>query len=303
MKNSKRILSVLLVVAMLACVITVFPANAENSIDNNREVIAAFNFDNTGKISGEAVAENYIEAGEPKFIDGMDRTNYYTSTIGTAYLFQRSLLKWSDKSYFDADNNEIGILPENFMIEFSASIEGYQYTELSFDMGVNTDDGEEAELEIHCYNNDYSRIPEWTPFKVECSDRIKHYTFSFKSREIEDYRGLYNELIFMIYCKNAYFAINNIVLTGVKYDTENERSAVYGDADDDLAITINDATVLQKYEVGIGEEYFLTYHPYRICDVNSDGRISILDVTCIQKYLAGYTDSGRTGEDILYSYY
>lgn len=33
-----------------------------------------------------------------------------------------------------------------------------------------------------------------------------------------------------------------------------------------------------------------------LADVNNDGRISVIDVTCIQKYIAGgYGNTGRTG--------
>ena len=42
--------------------------------------------------------------------------------------------------------------------------------------------------------------------------------------------------------------------------------------------------------------------PLRIlADVNGDGRVSILDVTCIQKYLVvdgGYVNIGKTGKPI-----
>ena len=35
----------------------------------------------------------------------------------------------------------------------------------------------------------------------------------------------------------------------------------------------------------------------QLADVNGDGRVSVLDVTCVQKYLAKYTTGcGKTGE-------
>ena len=55
-------------------------------------------------------------------------------------------------------------------------------------------------------------------------------------------------------------------------------------------MTIADATLVQKAAVD------LTPKDGMLMDVNEDGRVSILDVTCIQKYLAGFTDGiGRTG--------
>ena len=54
--------------------------------------------------------------------------------------------------------------------------------------------------------------------------------------------------------------------------------------------------MIQKFGVGIntpevGSDLF------ELADVNDDGRISILDVTCIQKYLVGgYTNTGLVGK-------
>lgn len=54
-----------------------------------------------------------------------------------------------------------------------------------------------------------------------------------------------------------------------------------GDANNDTEINVEDATYIQKAGLSIVEE-----NPQ--CDVNADGRVSIVDVTHLQKYLAGY---------------
>ncbi len=54
-----------------------------------------------------------------------------------------------------------------------------------------------------------------------------------------------------------------------------------GDADGDTDIDIMDATYIQKAGLNMVEQ-----NPQ--CDVNGDGRVSILDVTLLQRYLAGY---------------
>ena len=69
-----------------------------------------------------------------------------------------------------------------------------------------------------------------------------------------------------------------------------------GDLSGDGIIDINDATMIQKFGIGIntpevGSELFTR------ADVNGDGRISILDVTCVQKYLVGgYKNTGLLGK-------
>ena len=62
----------------------------------------------------------------------------------------------------------------------------------------------------------------------------------------------------------------------------------------DGVIDINDATLAQEASV---EFIQLSELQTELADVNGDGRISILDVTCIQAYLAQYSiGTGKTGE-------
>ena len=68
----------------------------------------------------------------------------------------------------------------------------------------------------------------------------------------------------------------------------------YGDANLDGEITVADATLIQKAAVGL---LLFPDLPTAMADVNGDGKVSILYVTCIQKYAARYAqDTGRTGE-------
>lgn len=54
-----------------------------------------------------------------------------------------------------------------------------------------------------------------------------------------------------------------------------------GDANDDTEINVEDATYIQKGALGMGETN-------ERCDLDGDGKVSILDVTLLQKYLAGF---------------
>lgn len=70
---------------------------------------------------------------------------------------------------------------------------------------------------------------------------------------------------------------------------------LYGDVNGDGEVNISDATMIQKFAIGINkpEEDSVVAN---LADVDRDGEISILDVTCIQKYLAGgYKNVGYAG--------
>ena len=64
----------------------------------------------------------------------------------------------------------------------------------------------------------------------------------------------------------------------------------------DGEVTIDDATEIQKAGIELVDFTF----PQKLAgDVNGDGRISILDVTCVQKFLAEYTKGiGHAGEKV-----
>ena len=68
---------------------------------------------------------------------------------------------------------------------------------------------------------------------------------------------------------------------------------LFGDADGDGTITINDATLIQEAAIGL---VVFTDRQKMLSDVNDDGRVSVLDVTCVQKYIAEHqTGLGKTG--------
>ena len=79
----------------------------------------------------------------------------------------------------------------------------------------------------------------------------------------------------------------------VNPNEEPEPQVLYGDVDNDGVITVLDATLVQKFGLGLEPESELISV---LADVNNDGRISVLDVTCIQKFITGgYGNTGRTG--------
>lgn len=79
--------------------------------------------------------------------------------------------------------------------------------------------------------------------------------------------------------------------------TESNKNYIYGDADLDGAVTVGDCTLVQKASVGITE---LSDLQKQIADVDGSGDISVLDASCIQRYIAGYTQkTGKTGEEFI----
>lgn len=68
---------------------------------------------------------------------------------------------------------------------------------------------------------------------------------------------------------------------------------IIGDADGDGKVTIADATLIQRVSIGLEQ---LSAVRTRTADVNGDDIVSVLDVTCVQRYLAEYSsDCGSTG--------
>ena len=71
-------------------------------------------------------------------------------------------------------------------------------------------------------------------------------------------------------------------------------SDILGDINNNGEIDILDATMIQRYLVGLETGFFNE----AVADVTGDGSVSILDATAIQRYLAGYTDIYGIGSKI-----
>ena len=71
---------------------------------------------------------------------------------------------------------------------------------------------------------------------------------------------------------------------------------IYGDADKNGKITVDDATLMQKF---IAQLEPMNSDDSVICDVSGDGKVSIDDVTLVQKFAAGMDDYGKTGQNIV----
>lgn len=70
-------------------------------------------------------------------------------------------------------------------------------------------------------------------------------------------------------------------------------AAIMGDVDGNGVVTIEDATLIQKYLAEMSE---FTLQQIMLADVNGDNSVTVTDVTCVQRYLAEFEGgAGRTG--------
>lgn len=81
----------------------------------------------------------------------------------------------------------------------------------------------------------------------------------------------------------------NYKLSGkIIVDTDESQNVLYGDVNNDGIIDITDATMIQKYIVGIEK---FTDDQFKRADVNFDGSIDVSDATLISKYIVGIVNS------------
>ena len=69
-----------------------------------------------------------------------------------------------------------------------------------------------------------------------------------------------------------------------------------GDVNSDGSITVEDATLIQKYLVGLVN---LPENTLSAADCNNDSVISVLDASEIQKYITDTSDNNYIGQPII----
>lgn len=129
-------------------------------------------------------------------------------------------------------------------------------------------------------------------YKVIGETNVNDIDFGFIQFQLFDDNGVKLDTSYMTYSVE-------ILSRGEEPTTEpatTEPQIQYGDVNHDGILSIQDATEIQKFGVGINTPE-IGSDLFEIADVNDDGGISILDVTCVQKYLVGgYKDTGLLGK-------
>lgn len=113
----------------------------------------------------------------------------------------------------------------------------------------------------------------FTDFGIETDALHNHYdNISFDLTHVSD--------VTITFDLRNYEGVNK---TGAKFNVSITQKGL-ADANGDGAIDVNDATLIQKYAVGLVDEtqIYLDY-----ADINGDGNVNVEDATLIQKYLAG----------------
>ena len=96
----------------------------------------------------------------------------------------------------------------------------------------------------------------------------------------------------VIYCSTDSYAHRYAQTNGLSYElTDEPQALIRGDADGDGKVTILDATCIQRYLVSLPVASFIQ----QAADVDGDG-VNILDATHIQRYLAGFRNTYGIGE-------
>ena len=116
---------------------------------------------------------------------------------------------------------------------------------------------------------------------------------------VEEY-GSEEEFLKRVPLGRDFVKVDNIPIKAYLVPAAASNSYFRGDADGDGRVTIVDATTIQKYLAGFNmPENF----QQEACEVNGDGSITISDVTEIQRYLAGFDNIYHIGEIIFYDEY
>ena len=84
-----------------------------------------------------------------------------------------------------------------------------------------------------------------------------------------------------------------LVVIGMALPVSAAESYIRGDADGDGEVTIRDATVIQRTLADIPTASFFE----KAADVDGDG-LNIIDVTAIQRYLAGFENIHHINETV-----
>ena len=76
--------------------------------------------------------------------------------------------------------------------------------------------------------------------------------------------------------------------------TTEENPFLMGDSNLDGIVSIKDASDIQKAAIGLIN---LNSMSKKVGDVNDDGKLTVSDTTCIQRYLSNYKNGiGKTGK-------
>lgn len=122
---------------------------------------------------------------------------------------------------------------------------------------------------------------------------------SIYQKAVEEF-GSEEEFLKRIPLGKDFVKVDNLPIKAYLVPASAKSGIIRGDADGDGRVTIVDATTVQKF---LAEYEMPESFQQESCYVNGDGRITISDVTEIQRYLAGFDNIYHIGEIIFYDEY
>lgn len=266
----KRILSIILIVALIACVFTAFPVNT-SAAANDKLIITC-----RKQIIGEvAVGNEFIykvalnTAGySPVVGEGQLRYNDSFATI-----VEHGTTRSDGSINMNAYSFPARIRNSNLITNYfdQKNVAYYNFAKFS-GVGAFTEDDHYFKI----------RMKAIAPGTVE----IRHYTKSLYARSSsENIKLIYDD-------------IGNTQLDTIPYTVCSvEPAAGYvGDADNDYELTVMDATRIQRIVAGESINFILLS-----ADSNSDGTLNLLDALNILRYHSGKPTQGKIGEWIFES--
>lgn len=182
----------------------------------------------------------------------------------------------------------------------------------------------DADCKYNCKSYDFSAVNEDT-INMPCDGKIKYIAFIADSTgtvtvnttsgeeiiaEISDSEGnvlaveesealLSSKLtegnLYIISVKNSEISENTFDIN-ISFVSDSLNKGVVGDVNSDGSITVEDATLIQKYLVGLVN---LPENTLSAADCNNDSVISVLDASEIQKYITDTSDNNYIGQPII----
>lgn len=283
MKNSKKIVSILLAVILTVSSIACVASFSASAADSKLSVTASSNF----------------------FPERTETFNADTDTLTVSFYIKSDQLMYNSQwnlyfdpevlAYDDTDGvNQTGIYFEGDLIGYQLNI-----SPVAIEDGYIINTGKVDIGEIHGNNSNAYPVYE---LKREDNSKIGFVTVTFKVLNPNADTTVYLELVELLTNKGQIykfssqeaddslmtFETQSSIYPGTydpDYENKDEPEPQYliGDLNDDGFIDVSDAVIVQKWTSGrITLDERQTY----VGDVNDDGTVDILDAAEIQKYAA-----------------
>lgn len=267
----KKILSLVLAVAVIASMLTVFSVNTAAANNNTLTITCRGETLAQVEVGNVFILHVGLNSGGYPVQMGQGEVRYDSDYVRVV---EHGTVRSDGSVYMDAYSFPDYIRNTNLVSNYTDRKNEILYNFVKYNgSGVFSD-----------VNDHYFRVR----FKAVApgTTEVRHY-FSLLSTIVD------NRQVRLIYNDKG-----NDQLDPIPYSISTVEPAVgyIGDADGDYNLTVMDATFIQLVTAGENRSYSLTN-----ADVNSDGEVNLKDALNILRYKAGITVNGNIGEWIFAS--